>query len=51
MMEIRLAQASDAPNISRLISQLTRFFTVDPKGVGADSLPTIKLLTFPAVSG
>ena len=37
MMDIRLAQASDAPDISRLISQLTRFFTVDPKGVGAES--------------
>jgi GNAT superfamily N-acetyltransferase len=36
-MDIRLAQPSDAPDISRLISQLTRFFTVDTKGAGAES--------------
>lgn len=35
-MDIRLAKPSDAPDISRLIKRLTRFFTVDLQGVGAE---------------
>ncbi|TXT39946.1 MAG: acetyltransferase [Comamonadaceae bacterium] len=35
-MDIRLATPSDAPGISRLITRLARFFTVDPSGLGAE---------------
>lgn len=35
-MEIRLAVPSDAPAISALITRLSKFFTVDATGVGAE---------------
>jgi GNAT superfamily N-acetyltransferase len=35
-MDIRLATPSDAPAISCLVKGLTRFFTIEPIGVGAE---------------
>jgi GNAT superfamily N-acetyltransferase len=35
-MDIRLAKPTDVPGISRLVIRLTHFFTVDPRGFGAE---------------